>query len=391
MNNEKWISFFKNHALRTLWSALACGALLLCAWACDVSSALGLGMFIPGADAAQTTYHFAFRIFFWCVDYLILAGLFLPSLGSSVRERRLLSLVRSLDFWIWIAFFFLAVLAVPADLGLSSGMPGQLYPDSFLWKLFLMAFYLLGGVWVCLSGGGMEQGERKHHPTVLLGLFLLKCVGLVFMLALAAYVLPAVCVALAQLGRIALMIPPAVLLHFALAVFLFFAILIFGRYRRLSRFFKRLQRLCRQKGYVLTNQKVGISCFLFARFYCGFDLEAEGRVFSCRLRGFLCPLIPVIFDKKEKGFRLFTLSFAGAKILSLKKKFDFSVDGEGEKVFLLCPCPKALFVTKPNGELSVADNGEIPPETDVTVYSSEAFFNMVDRSVFSVKPSKTFR
>lgn len=383
--------FWKERGLRALWSALSCGILCLGMLICDLALAMVLSEFSFSQQSAASD-RFGYRLFFWCVEYLVVAGLFAPPLSYERKAKlssRLKSFACSADHWLWSILFTFLVVVLPPDLRMApaTGWEGEAY--GLWWKLVLFAVFYFGQAVCVMFGGGMVKGERNHHPMVVLGMMVLKAMGIFLISVAAACVLPAVSMALLQLGAVARMLPPSLWLSLGGGALLVYLLLFALRYRKLRRFLKRLKKLCSEKKYRIKNEKTAFFNVALASSYCGFDLEAEGRSFSCRVCGFWLSWIPAVFGPKKKGFRLFAFRFAGATFFRWKKPFDFSVEGEGEKIVILCPCPKSIFVPKPNGELEIADNGENPPESDVTLYASDAFFNMVDRSVFYRRSSKS--
>ncbi len=369
--------WWKLRGWRALWSLLACFVLCLLVLGADFGAALALDSYTDRLPSG----HFIFRVFFLCVGVVTVCGLFAPAFAWEKKKAayRLKSVLTDADGLAWLVLTALTVLLLPEGLGFLPNANLQVYADSLPLRLGLAAFSLVTGVLVMVLGGGMEPSEKRVHPTVFGALMIAKGAGLALLFALAALVVPAVFTAfcnLASVGSFLSLSLIAVLV--ALFLLLGFAGALLAYFRKKS-FFQRLRKLCGKQGIVIQEERCSFSRLFFSKNVCSAVLSWGERTIVMRLCGLRHRYTPAVFEQEGKGARLHTLQFAGVKLLSWRTPFSFAVEGEGEKVAVLCPCPKSIYVTKVNGTLVEADNGDQPLDRSCTLYTAEGFFNYLDR------------
>lgn len=370
-------AWWKERAWRSLWTLISCGLLCLVVLGSD----LGSGAMLENYADRLPSGHFIFRAVFLCLGLLTIGGFFAPVYEGKKKKAafRLKSVLTDVDAWIWLVFTCLTVLLLPQDLGFLPQAQQQIYHDG-LWLRFALVLYALAaGIFVMTFGGGMAPMDKDTHPFVFGLLLGAKGLGLAAVFSFAAATLPAIVMGVTVLASLPSIVSPPLIV----GVVLLILVLSFGgaflAYRKKKRFWKRLKKLCEEKSFILSEEQSSFSRLFFAKKYSGGVLRRGERCYSFRLCGLRRALTPAVFFREGKGYRLHVLQFGGVKLVQWKTEFSFAVEGEGEKVVILCPCPKRIFITKENGTLMEADNGDRPVDRSCTLYTVDGFLNFLDR------------
>lgn len=178
-------------------------------------------------------------------------------------------------------------------------------------------------------------------------------------------------------------------------LFLFY----FKAFRKRSKLLKNIRALCRDYGFELFDCKHPyLSIFFHLKGYT-FGITANGKTYYCRLIAGVNRLNKMYFD--EQGFctRTLTLSIPTPRVarvggfaqmllredsedleiirLRFRSKYTFEADEKGERVILLNPVPRRVFLKQVGRPRQEMDNGD--KVGIYTVYSGNAFLRSLER------------
>ena len=168
---------------------------------------------------------------------------------------------------------------------------------------------------------------------------------------------------------------------FILAVLLFiFAIWLFRFWRKSKKrkaFFKSLRDVCSLNNYRLSEIENPYISLITSRKKCRFTLEYKHFKFNCLVLSTPRYAVPICFDEPERGYYRYRLGTKRHNI-TLRRHFDYSLDGEGTKILIINPTPKHALICDEKKERRLFNADKI---WDFVIYEAEAFVNSADRQV----------
>ena len=167
---------------------------------------------------------------------------------------------------------------------------------------------------------------------------------------------------------------------FLIAVFVVFLIVlkIIRRKAYRRRFFKRIRSLSGDRGYKVSDidirNKSGES----------FNLEREGRVFSVKIITPWSKRRKLFFSSERTAYVLYRIGTKRYNV-SLNHTFDYGFDSKGEKIILIMPMPRGVYVTdgRRNRELFFGDR-----VFDYTIYDPVSILGAIDRDILGVRSGR---
>jgi len=159
------------------------------------------------------------------------------------------------------------------------------------------------------------------------------------------------------------------------------AALFFGHHLRAifirRKFLRQMYKICRKKEIPLTPKKVlrPYRSLFRLKDGCDFSLESGGRTYSVKLlsgkRGYRQMILTAEGGLHRKSFRM-----RGAELIAFESAFDYTFEGEGEKILLLSPVPRFLYIHR-GGSLHPADTGDRIGE--YRIFNGSGFLGALER------------
>lgn len=145
-------------------------------------------------------------------------------------------------------------------------------------------------------------------------------------------------------------------------------------------FFKQLERVCREKGYTLSEIKVPYKSLFQPYAGESFTIQTDKKTYSCKLICGMKKRIPMVLYEDGTGeyIHAFHIGKKGAQIEIFRyvKKFSFAYESENDKILIVLPVPKFMQMNKA-GKIFDMDNGEIIGQ--YRMYAGTGFINALDR------------
>lgn len=159
------------------------------------------------------------------------------------------------------------------------------------------------------------------------------------------------------------------LLGFVLAVAIFI-LLLCGIYtlRSISKrkkLIKRLREVSAESGYTLSEIKRPYASLFKKVKECSFTLEKDGKVFSCRLIGSPWQRAPMFFVSDSLAYFRHRIGTKNHH-LTLLSTFEYDFEGDGDKIILVNPVPRRIYVS--NDE-RLEGNYDVDPSVSTTAYA----------------------
>ena len=180
----------------------------------------------------------------------------------------------------------------------------------------------------------------------------------------------------------ALMILGAVLPFLIAILLLFFIYSYVFAFRARKRFIKSLKKLCREKGFALSEIRVPYS-FIF-RMHKGynFTVTAHGKTYDCKFLSGIHKNSPVMFDLFGAGVWLHYFRIRGKEIFKYVHRFEYAFESENTKILIVSPAPKEMFVGE-NMRRRRADTGETLGE--YKLLNEKGFLRSLELDVMEAK------
>lgn len=178
-------------------------------------------------------------------------------------------------------------------------------------------------------------------------------------------------------GAIVFLYIAIVLIIITLIVLLSFYIRAIGKRRE---FISKLEKYCKEHSIVLTDiQRPYLSVF-FQQRGIDFKLKKDTTVYECKFVAGVFPNSPIVFSDEGEGICQNTLRVFKINILHLSNRIDYRMaNGSegGQKIIIVLPVPKDIYVSVDGSSPRVADTGEVMG--DYTLYTATGFLNALDR------------
>jgi hypothetical protein len=142
-------------------------------------------------------------------------------------------------------------------------------------------------------------------------------------------------------------------------------------------FIKKLKEYCRNNSLALSEIVKPYNSILFDSEGFNFTVEKNGKKYDCKFISTIFPGSPLALADSGAGLKNFLVQLSNVRIISYKKNFTFTFEGENRKILLLVPTPKKVLVTIKNSELTEAEVGE--KLGDYTLYTATTFLNNLER------------
>ena len=175
-------------------------------------------------------------------------------------------------------------------------------------------------------------------------------------------------------------LPTIAIILLAVAILIYFRAL---RHRR--RFIRRLQKLCHDEHYELSNIKHPYLSLFFTSEDANFTVFAHGKIYECRILGSVKRSNAMHLSPEGVCSHAFAFVLRRVEFFRIERNTDYRFESQYKKVLIITPVPKKLFSTFDRISFEL-DNGDRVGE--YTIFSGGGFLgalerDCVDRSVKS--------
>lgn len=147
--------------------------------------------------------------------------------------------------------------------------------------------------------------------------------------------------------------------------------------RKRKEFFTDLKDMCAMNDYRLSEIENPYRSLIFGKKKCRFTLEYKHYKFNCLVLSTPKYSVPICFDEPDRGYYRYRLGTKRHNI-TLRRQFDYSLDGDGIKILIINPTPKHALICDEKKERRLFNADKI---WDYVIYEAEAFVNSADRQV----------
>lgn len=153
-------------------------------------------------------------------------------------------------------------------------------------------------------------------------------------------------------------------------------------FRARKKFIRGLQKLCREKGFALSETENPYS-FIF-RMHKGFNftVTAHGKTYDCKFLSGIHKNSPVMFDLFGAGVWLHYFKIRGKEIFKYVHRFEYAFESENAKILIMSPAPKEMFVGENNARRRV-DTGDTLG--NYKLFSEKEFLRSLELDVMEAK------
>lgn len=238
----------------------------------------------------------------------------------------------------------------------------------------------LGGRYFAFLWWAYEDGrERGEHY---LGALLLKLLGLCGIYGIGSFaaiffvpVFLSIFYISEALVKLRWWLPAAIVLLPILSLLL----LRFWRACRIrKRFFRELRATCNTTGATISKIKRPYRSLLRLRDEVNFTIQHGEKTYLCKLFGALKRTTPLYFSEHGVVQTLHSLRFRRVEYFRYTTEFDFSFEGEGQKLLIVNPVPKEIFAGSTEFFRPI-DTGEHVGE--YTVFTATGLVGAISRDV----------
>ena len=112
--------------------------------------------------------------------------------------------------------------------------------------------------------------------------------------------------------------------------------------RKRAKFTKWLLAVAEENGYTVSQIKRPYASLFVKRRECNFTLSKDNKIFSVHFIGSFWQRAPLFFVSDSRAYYMHRIGTKNHHI-TLLSTFDYDFDGEGDKILLLNPVPRAMF------------------------------------------------
>ena len=146
-----------------------------------------------------------------------------------------------------------------------------------------------------------------------------------------------------------------------------------------GKFIKELKKTCSTHSIKITDiQKPYLSVF-FAQKGIDFTIKCNENRYDCKLVAGVFPNSPIVFSDTGEGIRQNTLRLFKVDLLHLNTIIDYKFDSTGNKIIIVLPVPKRIYVSVNGSSPRPADTGE--NVGNYTLYTATGFINALERGL----------
>jgi len=146
----------------------------------------------------------------------------------------------------------------------------------------------------------------------------------------------------------ALMILGMILSPLLAVMLLLGALSYVSAYRARRKFIKSLEKLCREKGFALSEIKKPLSFIFWCNKDFNFTVSAHGKAYDCKFISGIHKKSPVMLDIFGAGVWIHYFRIRGKEIFKYVHRFEYAFESENAKILIISPEPKEIFLGENN-------------------------------------------
>ncbi len=222
------------------------------------------------------------------------------------------------------------------------------------------------------------EGDREKLSTPVF--FIIRLSLVIFLYPIALPLAPALIYAIVSLFAIfaeisAILSVIGTIFAIMLLIFIIWGIKVLRGISKRKKFLKRIAATAKEKGYILSDLKNPYRSFATSKNQCSFSLELDGKCFDCIVISTLWKLVPLVFTSPTNAHFLHKF---GTKDhgFEIKHTIDFYHTDIGEKIIIVDPSPKKVFVSENNKTKRLYSADRI---WKTAFHDSDSFIGCMDR------------
>ncbi len=161
----------------------------------------------------------------------------------------------------------------------------------------------------------------------------------------------------------------------AIIAFLLWSVRVLNGISKRKKFFKRLKISVERAGYTLENIKTPYISFITSRSHCSFSLSLGEERFDCLMIGTLWKGVPLVFTSPTDARFEHRIGTDGHHF-TVNHNIEFYHRGEGERIVIVDPVPKNVFVNEDRRQKRVTCTDTL---WNVTVHDADSFIGCLER------------
>lgn len=163
-----------------------------------------------------------------------------------------------------------------------------------------------------------------------------------------------------------------------IVVFVYFSFVYLRAVSKRKAFMNELRRLCKKDNIVLSGVQNVYSTVFIKKHGINFCVEKDKRRYDCKFVPGIFYNSPIIFSEQGNGICKHTFRLLKFEIFSILSRVDFDFESENEKILIVLPIPKDIYVATSDSQPSPADTGDKVGE--YKIYNATGFLNGLERN-----------
>ncbi len=144
---------------------------------------------------------------------------------------------------------------------------------------------------------------------------------------------------------------------------------------RRKRFIKRLLEISETEGYAVSKIKTPYRSFVTSKNHCSFTLTIDGESFDCLMISTLWYRTALIFTSPTDAHYAHVIG-SETRNFTIRHRIEFYHRNEGEKIVIVDPVPKNVFVSEDNKQRRVNCTDTI---WNISVHDADSFIGCAER------------
>lgn len=161
-------------------------------------------------------------------------------------------------------------------------------------------------------------------------------------------------------------------------VFIYVAVVYLRAIAKRRRFMCDLKRLSEKSDTVISDINNVYGSLFFRRTGINFSVEKNNRRYDCKFVPGVFYTAPIIFSENGSGICKHTFRFLRFELFSILSRVDYAFDSGNEKILIVLPIPKDIYVATADSQPRPADTGD--KVGDYKIYNATGFLSGLERA-----------
>ncbi|MBQ2826643.1 MAG: hypothetical protein IJF13_05415 [Clostridia bacterium] len=142
-------------------------------------------------------------------------------------------------------------------------------------------------------------------------------------------------------------------------------------------FMSSLKRLCERDGIIFSSVRGVYSSVFIKKPGISFSLMKNGRCYDCKFLSGTFYGSPIIFSENGDALCKHTFRLLRFELFSVLSRIDYGFESENEKILIVLPVPKDIYVSDGDSQPRPADTGD--KAGDYRIYNATGFLGGLER------------